>query len=245
MAETTRRLSALTVGELAYLAVPYSSISDRESLMWIVMCRYYAIVGEFAGEVLKKHYLVGNLHLGLEDYARFIANKATWHPELEAISEGTAKKLRSNLFKAMVEAHLFDKNSDMVVSFLPSPSLADLLMKRPDSFGFSRCVNHPCEREWGIARLISSQALKLPMSTVILMISLICTRLWSPYYICDYPLRQELIEESYQYVLCDIHMGVWFKGVHWQDVYEIPSDAICELIVNASALQLQLFEHSD
>ena len=75
-----------------------------------------------------------------------------------------------------------------------------------------------------------------------MMISLICTRLWSPYYICDYPPRQELIEESYQYVLCDIHMGVWFKGVHWQDVYEIPSDAICELIVNASASQLQLFE---
>ena len=46
-------------------------------------------------------------------------------------------------------------------------------------------------------------------------------------------------------MLCDIHMGVWFKGVHWQDVYEIPPDAICELIVNASALQLQLFEHSD
>lgn len=84
------------------------------------------------------------------------------------------------------------------------------------------------------------------MSTVtLMMISLICTRLWSPYYICDYPPRQELIEESYQYVLCDIHMGVWFKGVHWQDVYEISSDAICELIVNASASQLQLFEHSD
>ena len=32
-------------------------------------------------------------------------------------------------------------------------------------------------------------------------------QLWSPYYICDYPPRQELIEESYQYVLCDIHMG--------------------------------------
>ncbi|WP_270197194.1 hypothetical protein [Bifidobacterium pseudocatenulatum] len=84
------------------------------------------------------------------------------------------------------------------------------------------------------------------MSTVtLMMISLICTRLWSPYYICDYPPRQELIEESYQYVLCDIHMGVWLKGVHWQDIYEIPSDAICELIVNASASQLQLFEHSD
>lgn len=136
VAETTRRLSALTVGELSYLAGPDSSTSDREALMWIAMCRYYAIVGEFAGEVLKKHYLTGNTHLDFEDYDRFIADKATWHPELENISEGTAKKLRSNLFKAMVAAHLFDKNSDTVVPFLPSPSLVDILMKRPDSFGF-------------------------------------------------------------------------------------------------------------
>ena len=84
-----------------------------------------------------------------------------------------------------------------------------------------------------------------------MMISLICTRLWSPYYICDYPPRQELIEESYQYVLYDIHMGVWFKGVHWQDVYEIPSDAICELIVNAevhrgynySSIQIEIYDN--
>lgn len=56
VAETTRRLSALTVGELAYLAGPDSSTSDREALMWIAMCRYYAIIGEFAGEVLKKAF---------------------------------------------------------------------------------------------------------------------------------------------------------------------------------------------
>lgn len=43
VAETTRRLSALTVRELAYLAGPDSSTSDREALMWIAMCRYYAM----------------------------------------------------------------------------------------------------------------------------------------------------------------------------------------------------------
>ncbi len=71
--------------------------------------------------------------LDFEDYDRFIADKATWHPELETISEGTAKKLRSNLFKAMAEAHLFDKIPTRWFSFLPSPSLTDILMKRPDS----------------------------------------------------------------------------------------------------------------
>ena len=43
VAETTKRLSALTVRELAYLAGPDSSTSDREALMWIAMCRYYAM----------------------------------------------------------------------------------------------------------------------------------------------------------------------------------------------------------
>ena len=84
-----------------------------------------------------------------------------------------------------------------------------------------------------------------------MMISLICTRLWSPYYICDYPPRQELIEEFYQYVLCDIHMSARFKGVHWQDVYGILSDAICELIVNAimhcsynySSIQIVIYDN--
>ena len=46
-------------------------------------------------------------------------------------------------------------------------------------------------------------------------------------------------------------MGVWFKGVHWQDVYEIPSDAICELIVNAkvhhsynySSIQIEIYDN--
>lgn len=72
-----------------------------------------------------------------------------------------------------------------------------------------------------------------------------------PYYICDYPPRQELIEEFYQYVLCDIHMGARFKGVHWQDVYGILSDAICELIVNAimhcsynySSIQIVIYDN--
>lgn len=136
VAETTRRLSALTVEEIAFLGGPDSSMADREALMWIAMCRYYAIVGDFASEVLRKRYLIGNMHLDSEDYARFIANKATWHPELEAVSEGTAKKLRSNLFKAMVEAHLLDKKRDTVLPFLPSPSLTDILRKRADSFGY-------------------------------------------------------------------------------------------------------------
>ncbi|KFJ01271.1 ATP-binding protein [Bifidobacterium subtile] len=44
---------------------------------------------------------------------------------------------------------------------------------------------------------------------------------------------QELIEQAYQYVLRNIHLGARFQGVYRKDVYEIPPDAIRELIVNA------------
>ncbi len=44
---------------------------------------------------------------------------------------------------------------------------------------------------------------------------------------------QELIEQAYQYVLRNIHLGARFQGMYRKDVYEIPPDAIRELIVNA------------
>ena len=44
---------------------------------------------------------------------------------------------------------------------------------------------------------------------------------------------QELIEQAYQFVLRNIHMGARLRGVYRQDVYEIPPDAIRELIVNS------------
>ena len=48
----------------------------------------------------------------------------------------------------------------------------------------------------------------------------------------DGPLWEQ-IEESYQFVLRNIHLGATFEGVYRQDVYEIPPDAIRELIINA------------
>lgn len=45
----------------------------------------------------------------------------------------------------------------------------------------------------------------------------------------------EQIEQAYQFVLRNIHMGAAFDGIYRQDVYEIPPAAIRELIVNAAA----------
>ena len=46
---------------------------------------------------------------------------------------------------------------------------------------------------------------------------------------------QEQMEAAYQYVLEKINMGMIIKGMYRQDVYELPTDSIRELIANAVA----------
>ena len=46
---------------------------------------------------------------------------------------------------------------------------------------------------------------------------------------------QEQMESAYQYVLEKINMGMTIKGMYRQDVYELPTDSIRELIANAVA----------
>ena len=43
----------------------------------------------------------------------------------------------------------------------------------------------------------------------------------------------EQIDEVFQFVLRNIHLGATIVGIYRQDVYEIPPDAIRELIINA------------
>ena len=54
----------------------------------------------------------------------------------------------------------------------------------------------------------------------------------------------EQIEEAFQFVLRNIHLGANIVGLYRQDVYEIPPDAIRELIINA-AVHRSYLDHSN
>ena len=45
---------------------------------------------------------------------------------------------------------------------------------------------------------------------------------------------QDIIEDAYQFVLRNIHLGAVIEGLYRQDVYEIPPATIRELIINAA-----------
>ena len=134
--EVIKRLSALTLQELQHLASDDTPAPDRRVVMWVAMCRYYALVGEFANEVLRDYFFADIPTLTYEDYGRFVSGKSMWHPELETLSDSTAKKLRQNVFKALYEANLLNKSNNTIVSCLLSYGVTDILIKRPASFGY-------------------------------------------------------------------------------------------------------------
>ena len=142
VSEVSKRLSALTVRELRHLADRDTPMADCRTLMWVAMCRYYAIIGEFAHDVLRDRYLLGMPTVTYADYDRFMTGRAMWHPELEELSAVTAAKLRSNLFKALDEAELVNKTDNTLQAALLGAAVTGILEHRPESFLFLPMREH-------------------------------------------------------------------------------------------------------
>lgn len=102
--EVVQRLSALNPSELELLMDATSG--ERAYLMWAAACRRYALVGEFAEEVVRERFLLLTPSLGAGDFDAFVRGKALWHPELETAKPSTMQKLRSTLFRMLSDAGL-------------------------------------------------------------------------------------------------------------------------------------------
>lgn len=128
--ETVKRLSALTDAEVDVLAD--ATPSERGYLMWAAACRRYALIGEFAEEVLRERFLVLASTIGYDDFDGFIRGKSLWHEELSGAKDSTMQKLRSNVFKMLTEAELVSPGGQLVAAVF-SERVADLLGAREPS----------------------------------------------------------------------------------------------------------------
>ncbi|MCH1882880.1 DUF1819 family protein [Agrococcus sp. ARC_14] len=102
--EVAQRLAVLTDAELELLRD--ASPSERDHLMWVAACRRYAVIGDFAEEVLRERFLLLTPSLSYEDFDSFVRRKALWHPELAEVKDSTLQKLRSTVFRMLTEAGL-------------------------------------------------------------------------------------------------------------------------------------------
>jgi hypothetical protein len=121
--EVVQRLTALTEDEISL--VVDSSATDRGYLLWLAACRQYDFIGEFAEEVVRERFLLMNPQLSSAEFDSFIREKALWHEELEALSDSTVKKLRTNLFLMLRTADLLSSSGEILSSnFSPRMSRA-------------------------------------------------------------------------------------------------------------------------
>ena len=74
--------------------------------MWVAACRRYALIGDFAEEVVRERFLLLTPALGYGDFDSFVHGKTLWHPELAEVKDSTLQKLRSTVFRMLTEAGL-------------------------------------------------------------------------------------------------------------------------------------------
>lgn len=122
--EVVGRLETLTLEELRLVA--RGSLRERGYLLWMAVCRRYALVREFATEVLREHYLTLRLMVVPADFDAFFNFKAQWHEEMDRLADSTRHKLRQNLFRMLREAELLSAEN-LIQPAMLTPRLAELL----------------------------------------------------------------------------------------------------------------------
>jgi hypothetical protein len=128
--EVAQRLAVLTDDELELLVD--STTSEREHLLWAAACRRYDLIGEFAEEVLRERFLLLTPTLSHEDFDSFIRSKALWHEEVADLTYSTLRKLRSNVFRMLVEASLLSEDGRILQAVL-SARISDALFAHTPS----------------------------------------------------------------------------------------------------------------
>lgn len=128
--EIIARLELLDNLELESLV--NGSARDRGYLLWVAVCRRYAIINEFAIEVLRENYLMLRRNLSFGDYDAFYNSKALWHTELDELAPSTQRKLRQNLFRMLRDADLVSDQHNIQPAML-NPRIAQLLARRGHS----------------------------------------------------------------------------------------------------------------
>jgi hypothetical protein len=116
----------LSPGELEFLVE--GSRQEQAHLLWLVVCRRYRFIADFAVEMLRERYITLKSDLTHEDFDSFFNRKSERHLELDGISPATRGKLRQVLFKMLREADLLTTNN-MIHAALPSPRLLDLILQ--------------------------------------------------------------------------------------------------------------------
>ena len=125
--EIINRLKTLTQEELNLLLD--TSPIEQKQILFVSVCRRYKFIYDFAKDVIRERYLTLKYDLPIEEFDSFYNQKEQWHEELEKISPSSKYKLRTVLYKILLEAEILDKNK-IIMPTMISGELIRLIAKK-------------------------------------------------------------------------------------------------------------------
>jgi len=132
--EVAQRLAVLSDDELELLVD--ATTSERGHLLWAAACRRYALIAEFAEEVLRERFLLLTPALDHSHFDSFLRSKALWHEEVADLKESTEAKLRSNVFRMLIEAGLLSEAGNILPAVLSTRVSEKLSTHTPSDIRF-------------------------------------------------------------------------------------------------------------
>lgn len=133
--EIVLRLSALSAGELAFLA-DEADRDEAQALLWIAICRTYRFIEEFVREVVIDRYLSYRLDLPVESFDVFLHNKAEWNETLARLSPSTQKKLGQVMFRILREAGIISRDRHIQTAILSNRLQIMIENAQPAAFDY-------------------------------------------------------------------------------------------------------------
>ena len=112
--ELQLRVKCLTTKELEILALGDTASQKQIALLGI--CKAYSFIRDFVVEVLREKAQVFDYQLTEGEYSAFSRRKSADHPELENITENTAKKIKQVTLKILEQTGLLDNIKSKKIS---------------------------------------------------------------------------------------------------------------------------------
>ena len=106
--------------------------SDQIAILWLSVCRTYALIGDFAIEVLNERALSSQMEVHGTDFERFIDDKAEFHPEIASIKPSAKAKLRQVALRIMRQAEILSDGNRILPPYVSS-RVIELIRERDPS----------------------------------------------------------------------------------------------------------------
>lgn len=126
--ELNNWLSTLTKQQIQILQ--NGSFKSQNEIAFLAVCKYFDFIREFVVEVIREKYLVYDYEITEGDYISFFRRKAEYHPEMNALTEITQKKVKQVTFKILEQAGLINNiKAKMINAQILEPETRKAILK--------------------------------------------------------------------------------------------------------------------